>query len=584
MQEFIVSTLEDENDGNHDAGDLSLREAIALANEQEGADTITFDSNLSGGTIILNSGELLIDKSLNIQGLGSENLTIDAEGRSRVFNIDDGNTETQSNVSLKGLTIKGGSAPDVDGGSIANQENLTLSDSNVTENSSNGIVNLNASITINNSHINDNGKAGLRNENSEITINNSFVDNNRGDGGIVSRDSELNIFNSSVSNNSGYGNGGINSTDVFKEGSSITNIENSVISNNFSGPSSSAGAIYASTINIKNSTVSNNYGNPGDQRLSAIAGGIVANTANISNSTISGNDGVGYGVSASEGTITSSIIAGNVSDDGKNTKDLRGEITSGGNNLIGDRGNVEAFVDGENEDLVGTSESPIDPQLGELQDNGGATPTQELLADSPAIDAGSNPNSLATDQRGEGFDRTVGDGTDIGAFEVQDGEDNGGGGSIPDELVVSTLEDENDGDFGAGDLSLREAIALANQQEGEDSITFDASLSGGTIAFAESQERNLTINDSVSINGLGQDNLTLDGGFIFNIANAETDVAIDGLNLTGSKIDSFGNLTLTNSTLSQTLDIAGFSDNSAIISRGTTSISDSTIKDNSGGR
>jgi CSLREA domain-containing protein len=46
MQEFIVSTLEDENDGNFNAEDLSLREAITLANEQEGADAISFDSNL----------------------------------------------------------------------------------------------------------------------------------------------------------------------------------------------------------------------------------------------------------------------------------------------------------------------------------------------------------------------------------------------------------------------------------------------------------------------------------------------------------------------------------------------------------
>ena len=48
-EKLIVSILEDENDGNFSAEDLSLREAIAQANEQEGADTITFDSNLSGG-------------------------------------------------------------------------------------------------------------------------------------------------------------------------------------------------------------------------------------------------------------------------------------------------------------------------------------------------------------------------------------------------------------------------------------------------------------------------------------------------------------------------------------------------------
>ena len=32
---------------------------------------------------------------------------------------------------------------------------------------------------------------------------------------------------------------------------------------------------------------------------------------------------------------------------------------------------------------------------------------------------GSNFSNSSTDRRGEGFDRTIGDGTDIGAFELQ---------------------------------------------------------------------------------------------------------------------------------------------------------------------
>ena len=63
--------------------------------------------------------------------------------------------------------------------------------------------------------------------------------------------------------------------------------------------------------------------------------------------------------------------------------------------------------------------------------------------------------------------RTIGEATDIGAFEVQTITDNPGGS---DGLVVSTVEDENDGDFSAGDLSLREAIALA---EAGETISFD---------------------------------------------------------------------------------------------------------------
>ena len=62
--------------------------------------------------------------------------------------------------------------------------------------------------------------------------------------------------------------------------------------------------------------------------------------------------------------------------------------------------------------LVGVS-----PQLGPLAFNGGPTRTLALLAGSPAINAGSNPQNLTTDQRGAGFRRTNGIATDIGAFE-----------------------------------------------------------------------------------------------------------------------------------------------------------------------
>jgi uncharacterized protein YndB with AHSA1/START domain len=512
--ELVVSTLEDESDGDFSEGDLSLREAIANSNEE---DTITFDSSLSGGTITLNSGELLIDKSLTIDALGANNLTIDANQASRVFNIDDGQDKTNLDVTIDGLTITGGEAaqqnspgdtnPGNFGGGISNRENLNLNNSHIKGNNAvargGGIFNAAGALTINNSTISNNSS------NSERV--------GASGGGILNETGVLTISNSTISNNSAFQSGGI----------------------------SSGGAT-----EINNSTIS-------DNKAAVSAGGINAT-----------------------GTITSSIVAGNVNENNNsdtNNNDVSGELISGGNNLIGDRGNLESFADGVNGDIVGTTDNPIDPNLGELQDNGGATPTQELLPGSPAIDTGSNPDGLTTDQRGEGFERTVGKGTDIGAFEVQDGD----GETTPDELVVSTLEDESDGDFSEGDLSLREAIALSNENEGEDTITFDSSLSGGTIAFAESQERNLAINDSVSIKGLGQDNLTLDGGFIFNIA-ADTDVAVDGLNLTGGKIDSFGNLTLTNSTISKTLEI-GSVDNSSIISRGTTIISDSTIKDNNGG-
>ena len=58
-----------------------------------------------------------------------------------------------------------------------------------------------------------------------------------------------------------------------------------------------------------------------------------------------------------------------------------------------------------------------DPLLGTLAFNGGSTRTHALLTGSLAINAGSNPLNLTTDQRGASFPRTLNGKTDIGAFQ-----------------------------------------------------------------------------------------------------------------------------------------------------------------------
>jgi hypothetical protein len=73
-------------------------------------------------------------------------------------------------------------------------------------------------------------------------------------------------------------------------------------------------------------------------------------------------------------------------------------------------------------DLINTN-----PRLGPLQNNGGPTPTHALLAGSPAIDQGFNYSGDVNDQCGAArtvdqpsvANATDGDGTDIGAVEVQ---------------------------------------------------------------------------------------------------------------------------------------------------------------------
>ena len=397
LDELIVSTLEDENDGDFSQGDLSLREAIAQA---ESGDTITFDPNLSDGTIVLTSDDLIIDKSLTIKGLGADRLTIDAGEDNitefepysdgvRVFNVDDGNSDTLADVTISGLTITGGNT----GGFVSGGNT-----------------------------INDRGGGIFNTENLEI------------DGSVI-RD------NQAIS----YGGG------IYNEG--MLTITSSAIDNNSvatATPSligTDGGGIYnRGTAKVENSTVTNNIGTRG--------GGISsAGELNIANSTIAGNSGIdregtaepdnkanGAGIFGADDriTITSSIIANNktdISDVDFRTidpdADVSIEIISNGNNLIGNADNVNGLVDS---DLAGTADAPIDPQLGELQNNGGATPTQALLDGSPAINAGSNPNELATDQRGEGFDRTIGEATDIGAFEVQS---NDPGGADNDNTIAT---------------------------------------------------------------------------------------------------------------------------------------------------
>ena len=105
--------------------------------------------------------------------------------------------------------------------------------------------------------------------------------------------------------------------------------------------------------------------------------------------------------------------------------DVAGDFTTQGYNFIGVADGSSGFVNGLNGDRIGSSATPLNPLLGQLQDNGGPTFTHALLPGSPAIDQG-NSLGLNRDQRGRRrpidlasvLNAPGGDGSDIGAYEL----------------------------------------------------------------------------------------------------------------------------------------------------------------------
>ena len=85
---------------NLDSGAGSLRDTIAHARD---ADTIVFAPSLSGQTIALTSDDLVINKSLDIEGPGADKLAVSGSDAVRVFDISEGFT-----VTIAGLTITHG--------------------------------------------------------------------------------------------------------------------------------------------------------------------------------------------------------------------------------------------------------------------------------------------------------------------------------------------------------------------------------------------------------------------------------------------------------------------------------------------
>jgi hypothetical protein len=256
-----------------------------------------------------------------------------------------------------------------------------------------------------------------------VTITDSVISgniaNDSGGGGLhltwgganYARPATLHLRNSEVSGNAAPAAGGINLLNALAGSQTpATTANSSIINSTISGntaTTSTAGGIqlYGNVgLLLANATVAMNAAQgatAGSAGIRLVAGNNNGDTAQPAN------------VPATL-TIDSSIVAGNAASTGT-TPDLNGVAPYPGsvtvNNSLVQTHNASIVISGAGNLF------DVAPVLGPLGLNGGPTRTHALLAGSPALNAGSNPLSLTTDQRGTGFPRVSGAAADMGAYE-----------------------------------------------------------------------------------------------------------------------------------------------------------------------
>lgn len=204
---LIVNALGDHDDGDPNNSEMTLREAINLANLHPGQDIITFDFGGQPQTIQIDR-ELSINDDLVIDGPGAALLTIDASGHSRVLRID----PLVFLADIRGVTLTGGRAPSVfnyGGGILTFAETLLISDSEIVENSANiggGISSLTGAVVITDSTLSHNHAtthSGAVYVTKELTLIRSDVTDNsaRYAAGIYNNGGIVRIKESAVSYN-----------------------------------------------------------------------------------------------------------------------------------------------------------------------------------------------------------------------------------------------------------------------------------------------------------------------------------------------------------------------------------------------
>jgi CSLREA domain-containing protein len=242
---YTVTSTGDAGSGTC-AATCTLRDAVAAANANSGADTIAFASTLSGDTIVLDiagKDHIAITDNLTIQGPGANRLTVSGgniassvsggifddkvyvAGNSLTLSgitLTDGNTAghggalsfSSGSLTLSGVAIQNNYAQSFGGGFYMGGQSLSVIDSTISGNSVGGFgggfaINY-PTVSLVDSTISGNSAGGFgggfygRTGNNSLTIRNSTIGGNSAGstgGGFLLNKSNVVLTNSIVANN-----------------------------------------------------------------------------------------------------------------------------------------------------------------------------------------------------------------------------------------------------------------------------------------------------------------------------------------------------------------------------------------------
>jgi hypothetical protein len=528
LSTFTVSSTADDGSAH------TLRSAIDQANEGNQADTIVFSGLFDAPqTITLTLGPLTLTNSATttITGPGANLLSVSGAGKSRVFDVE------AATAAISGLTITGGENS-IGAGVRNSAGTLNLTDCTITGNTAGqggALYAYKGMTTLTGCTISGNtagfGGGGLKTFLGTLVLSACTITGNTASygGGLFSDAGTTTLTGCTISGNSAVSSAvtppGPRGGGMSVVGGTVTLTGCSVSGNSarlgggfyvwdgrlslsdanvFSDSATTGGGLYASGASTPTLTNVTLWGNSAAEN----GGGLYLNggsTATLTNITITGNSAGGGG-----GGL---YLTGGNSNFGPSSASLVNTILAG-QTAGGDRSGA-GTISGTN-NLLG-----VNPMLSPLGDYGGPIPTMALLPGSPAIGSGALGAGIpTTDERGLPLDSPN---PDIGAFQTTP-------------LVVNTTIDGTGSP--SGELSLRQAVNLANARGGTEAITFDPAVfaAAQTITLTGGQLELRASSGTETINGPGANLLTVSGvgkGRVFDLASGTA--ALSGLTVTGGR-------------------------------------------------